>query len=39
VEKINEMVNTIKELGPNPIRKIIDGSGGEYKEFETLNSR
>jgi len=35
---ITEMVSTIKNLGPNPIRKIQDGSGGEYKEFETLNS-
>lgn len=39
VAVINEMVNTIKELGPNPIRKSFDGSGGEYKEFETLNSQ
>jgi coenzyme F420-reducing hydrogenase delta subunit len=39
VTAINDMVNTIKELGPNPIRKSIDGSGGEYKEFETLNSQ
>jgi coenzyme F420-reducing hydrogenase delta subunit len=38
VEKINEMVTTIKELGPNPVRKTIDASGGDYKEFETLNS-
>ena len=36
---ITEMVSTIKNLGPNPIRKIQDGSGGEYKEFETLNSQ
>jgi coenzyme F420-reducing hydrogenase delta subunit len=39
VTAINDMVNTIKELGPNPIRKSIDGSGGEHKEFETLNSQ
>ena len=39
VEAINEMVCTIKKIGPNPIRKTIDGSGGEYKEFETLNSQ
>ncbi len=38
VSAINEMVNTVKELGPNPVRKTNDGSGGEYKEFETLNS-
>jgi coenzyme F420-reducing hydrogenase delta subunit len=39
VAVIHEMVSTIKMLGPNPIRKSIDGSGGEYKEFETLNSQ
>ena len=39
VAVINEMVNEIKELGPNPIRKSFDRSGGEYKEFETLNSQ
>jgi coenzyme F420-reducing hydrogenase delta subunit len=36
---INEMVNTIKELGPNLIRKINGGPEIEFKEFETLNSR
>ena len=39
VAEINEMVITIKKLGPNPIRKSIDGAGGEYKEFEMLNSQ
>jgi coenzyme F420-reducing hydrogenase delta subunit len=39
VAAITDMVQTIKELGPNPIRKSLDGSGGEYKEFETLNSQ
>ena len=39
VAEINEMVSTIKKLGPNPIKKSIDGSGGEYKEFEMLNSQ
>jgi len=36
---INEMVNAIKELGPNPIRKTNNGQGIEFKEFETLNSQ
>jgi len=36
---INEMVNTIKELGPNPIRKTNNGMEIEFKEFEMLNSR
>jgi hypothetical protein len=36
---INEMVNIIKELGPNPIRKINNGPDIEFKEFETLNSQ
>jgi Coenzyme F420-reducing hydrogenase, delta subunit len=36
---INEMVNTIKELGPNPIRQTNNGPEIEFKEFETLNSR
>jgi len=39
VDKINEMVNAVKELGPNLMGKNNDGSGGEYKEFETLNSQ
>ena len=39
VAAINDMVHTVKELGPNPIRKSADGFGGEYKEFETLNSQ
>jgi F420-non-reducing hydrogenase iron-sulfur subunit len=39
VSAINEMVSTIKRIGPNPIRKTMDGSGGEYKEFETLKSQ
>ena len=39
VASINDMVHTIKELGPNPLRNSVDGSGGEYKEFETLNSQ
>jgi coenzyme F420-reducing hydrogenase delta subunit len=34
-----EMVNTIKELGPNPLRKTKSGSEIEFKEFETLNSQ
>jgi coenzyme F420-reducing hydrogenase delta subunit len=36
---INEMVNTIKELGPNSIRKTNNGPDIEFKEFETLNSQ
>ena len=36
---INEMVNTIKELGPNPIRKTNNGTDIEFKEFEILNSQ
>jgi coenzyme F420-reducing hydrogenase delta subunit len=43
---INEMVNTIKELGPNPIRKTNNGTDVEFwesippgKEFEILNSQ
>jgi coenzyme F420-reducing hydrogenase delta subunit len=38
VTAINEMVNIVKELGPNPIRKTNNGPDIEYKEFETLNS-
>jgi F420-non-reducing hydrogenase iron-sulfur subunit len=36
---IIEMVNTIKDLGPNPIRKSNNGRELEFKEFETLNSQ
>jgi F420-non-reducing hydrogenase iron-sulfur subunit len=36
---INEMVCTIKELGPNPIRKSNNGLKIKFKEFETLNSQ
>jgi F420-non-reducing hydrogenase iron-sulfur subunit len=36
---IIEMVKTIKELGPNPIRKSNNGQKLEFKEFETLNSQ
>jgi coenzyme F420-reducing hydrogenase delta subunit len=36
---LNEMVNTIKELGPNPLRKTTTGPEIEFKEFEALNSR
>jgi len=36
---ITEMVNTIKELGPNPIRKTNNEQEIEFKEFETLNSQ
>ena len=36
---LNEMVNTIKELGPNPLRKTTTGPEIELKEFEALNSQ
>jgi coenzyme F420-reducing hydrogenase delta subunit len=36
---INEMVSTIKELGPNPLRKTTTGPEIEFKEFEALNSQ
>ena len=36
---LNEMVNTIKELGSNPLRKTTAGPEIEFKEFEALNSR
>jgi F420-non-reducing hydrogenase iron-sulfur subunit len=46
VAAIHDMVNTVKELGPNPIRSKNDGPESEFgdslpsgKEFETLNSR
>jgi F420-non-reducing hydrogenase iron-sulfur subunit len=38
-EVITEMVATIKELGPNPIRKTNNFPELEFKEFETLNSQ
>jgi coenzyme F420-reducing hydrogenase delta subunit len=38
-EVINEMVNTIKELGPNPIRKTNSRPEIEFKEYEALNSQ
>jgi coenzyme F420-reducing hydrogenase delta subunit len=37
-EVITEMVSTIKELGPNPIRKTNNVPELEFKEFESLNS-
>ena len=36
---LNEMVNTIKELGPNPHRKTTTGPDIEFKEFEVLKSQ
>ena len=37
VSAINEMVNTIKELGPSPIRKNGVESALENREFESFN--
>jgi hypothetical protein len=38
VDAINDMVNIVKELGPNPIYKSSNGPEIEFNEFETLNS-
>jgi coenzyme F420-reducing hydrogenase delta subunit len=38
VDAINDMVNIVKELGPNPIYKPSNGPEIEFNEFETLNS-
>jgi F420-non-reducing hydrogenase iron-sulfur subunit len=38
VTAIVEMIDTIKKLGPNPIRRNTIETSLEYKEFEPLNS-